>query len=183
MILKSIDILKEKEAEFKEKSASYYETYKPGKECKLDINRLFLPYEEFRGCIVEEDYDNYQMIPDKDGMTFDGIYIGYIHALRQLFEELTGIQFISKRDYAHGICDNATQIYELYKNMIESKNRFFMFLLTPLFQEDTANFKWSRSGKYIGEHTMEHELFDDEKFKFVYRYTIFELDPSTIPNK
>jgi hypothetical protein len=76
-----------------------------------------------------------------------------------------------------GVCDNLTQVLEMYNHELNKPRRKFAISLTPV-NKRTREWRWIDGGTYIGDLNPQEECFCDEgnEFKVVYCYHIYELE-------
>ena len=147
---------------------------------KPSISNVVIPYKKWVDSLVDDDYTEYNMVIDTEKFTNkSGVYISTNNFVYEFFSQVTNWKFVSKRYYAHGTCDNASQILEKYGKVLNHPKRKFVVFLEPVFQEDQkglSGFKWARTGDYIGIHEKTSDyLEDEEKIKFIFKFLIYEV--------
>lgn len=143
-------------------------------------NNLFLPYHIWQSSIINDDFEEYNIIPDTlSENDTAGVYVADPNAASHLFTLLTDYEFAKKRPTKSGICDNASQVLETYHKLVDDPNRLYVVFLSPVFkcdQQPEAGFKWKRYGKYIGVHKRKESLLVDEPdIGFIFKYNIYEI--------
>jgi len=94
-----------------------------------------------------------------------------------MIDQLTNYK-LSNSGCCYGVCDNASQIFDRYKNEIEDGK--CIIIMTPIFKENQSVFggwRWHKWGKYIGIQNHKNEyLADEEDIDMIYVYEIKELE-------
>lgn len=74
-------------------------------------------------------------------------------------------------DIPYGVCDNASQIFDLYK-----PNDDEVILMTPIFKITDPDWRWHKWGPYIGVHHPRHEyIMDEEDIDYVFVFSIYKI--------
>lgn len=167
------------------------------------INSVYdkiVPYSMFIKQFKDE-FSNSNVIKD-NGNNFSGIYIAideHVFSLltgykinRYLFEDLKRdmlfnhknekyFSLVCKGDY--GVCDNATQVINLYNQLNSNgyldKNKTYVILLRPIIRElepKRDGWRWHKWGYYIGTQDSQCEyIVDEDDIDLVFCYRIVEV--------
>ena len=145
------------------------------------IDEFFIPFHLWSESLCDEDKKEFNMVIED--INFDencGVFVSKNNITRNLLEVLTTCRFKSKRVYAHGTCDNVSQIFRKYSKIIDDPYKKYIVTVEPIFKndqpDDSSGFKWERTGNYIGIFTQTaKELKNEKEIGFIFRYLIFEV--------
>lgn len=73
-------------------------------------------------------------------------------------------------DIPYGVCDNASQILDIYKPKEDE-----IILMTPIFRRTDPDWRWRKWGPYIGVHHPKHEYLCDEDINYVFVFSIYKI--------
>lgn len=142
--------------------------------------KILVPYYIWQSNLEEDDFKEFNMVKDTEEFNKNsGFYLSSNNFMHEFFTQVTNWNFVSKRYYAHGTCDNASQVLEKYNKMLLHPKRKFIVTLEPVFQCDQkglSGFKWYRTGEYIGQYEKKSEYLEDEpEIKFIFKFLIYEV--------
>lgn len=129
---------------------------------KMEFGSIFLKYEP-----IDRAYT-----PDTD-KDFTGVYFN----LGAMVSPYDYISWLTKswsdgRSVFYGLCDNASQAIEFYREQQSYGLKGNHIILLNLLDD----FRWHKWGPYIGEFTPRHEYFrDEEGIDFVFAFEIYKV--------
>ena len=142
----------------------------------------FYPYAWMQ---IDLEYEmEYKIIQDLYCNDFTGIYLCELnsHYGINIFTTNQLDDSFCLRSYTYGVCDNATQVIEHYKETIKlgkiDDSKKHVILMTPIFRqyENEFGWRWKKWGRYIGIQERKHEyLYDEEDIDLVYFFEIIQL--------
>ena len=88
----------------------------------------------------------------------------------------------------YGVCDSPQQFRELFEELLEKDERYFIVSLTHIDkkkQPSEGGWRWHKWGPYIGTGTPTTEyLYDEEKFENgVWVYHVYEIPEELVANE
>ena len=147
---------------------------------KPSLTKIVIPYSVWISNLVDEDFEEFNMVKDTEEFAKNsGVYIATNNFMHEFFTLVSNWNFVSKRYYAHGTCDNASQVLIKYNKILNHPKRKFIVTLEPVFQRDQKGldgFKWARTGDYIGIYEKKENYLEDEPdIKFIFKFLIYEV--------